>query len=401
MPSHLSRPSRATLWRRRLTIIAAVAALVAGVIYAVQRSDDRSSAAATTGDTSAAVSSGAIVTAAPVDGDPGASTTTAPSPTASPDATFTLTAVGDTMLGKEGSLPPSPSTYFDPVHDDLTGDAQIVFANLEGTLTDATGGKCAGSTSSNCFAFKVPPSYAQDLAGAGFTVLNNANNHFHDFGKAGVDETLSAIQSAGMVQTGRSDQITVVNANGVKVAFIGFGPYSDMASLLDVPTAQSLVKRAKNMADVVVVYMHAGAEGTDAQHVTGEEETYVGEDRGNPQAFAHAAIDAGASLVLASGPHVLRGIEFYNGHLIAYSLGNFAGYGNFSMAGVLDDSAILRVTLDGKGAFRAGRLVPVQLTGKGQPVPGGSTVSLVAQLSRDDFGADAPTFAVDGTLTPP
>ena len=53
--------------------------------------------------------------------------------------------------------------------------------------------------------------------------------------------------------------------------------------------------------------MHAGAEGSAADHVTGQEETYLGEDRGNPEAFAHMAIDAGASLVIASGPHVLRG----------------------------------------------------------------------------------------------
>jgi len=53
--------------------------------------------------------------------------------------------------------------------------------------------------------------------------------------------------------------------------------------------------------------MHAGAEGAAADHVTGQEEYYVGEDRGNAKAFAHAAIDDGANMVIASGPHVLRG----------------------------------------------------------------------------------------------
>ena len=114
-----------------------------------------------------------------------------------------------------------------------------------------------------------------------------------------------------------------------------FAPYPNTNNLLDFPTAKSLIMQAKSEANIVVVYMHAGAEGSDADHVTGSEETYVGEDRGNAKAFAHAAIDDGASLVIASGPHVLRGMEEYNGHLIAYSLGNFCGYQNFATGGNL------------------------------------------------------------------
>src|SRR5207237_10712726 len=85
--------------------------------------------------------------------------------------------------------------------------------------------------------------------------------------------------------------------------------------------------------------------------------------RGDAEAFAHMAIDAGASLVIASGPHVLRGMQFYKGHLIAYSLGNFAGYGNFAGGGNRDMSAILRVTLSSAGQFERARMYPVLLTG--------------------------------------
>ena len=122
---------------------------------------------------------------------------------------------------------------------------------------------------------------------------------------------------------------------------------------------------------MVIVYMHAGAEGFGADHVTGREEHYLGEDRGNPEAFAHMAIDAGASLVIASGPHVLRGMQFYRGHLIAYSLGNFAGYGNFATAGDLDLSVILHVTLSASGRFEGARIDPIRFTATGRPVPGG------------------------------
>jgi hypothetical protein len=111
------------------------------------------------------------------------------------------------------------------------------------------------------------------------------------------------------------------------------------------------------------------------------------------------AIDAGASLVIASGPHVLRGMQFYQGHLIAYSLGDFAGYGNFSIHGDLTMSAILRVTLSSSGRFERARLHPVLLAGTGRPVPGGGAVSFVARLSAADFGASAARISPSGVIT--
>ena len=111
---------------------------------------------------------------------------------------------------------------------------------------------------------------------------------------------------------------------GVGVALVGCAPYRWAQSLLDVRGTARLVRSAAKRADVVVVYMHAGAEGAAADHVSGGSETYLGEPRGNPAAFAHAMIDAGADLGLASGPHVLRGMEWYRGRLVAYSLGNLA-----------------------------------------------------------------------------
>jgi Bacterial capsule synthesis protein PGA_cap len=152
---------------------------------------------------------------------------------------------------------------------------------------------------------------------------------------------------------------------------------------------------------VVVVYMHAGAEGSAADHVTGHEEYYLGEDRGNPEAFAHLAIDSGASLVIASGPHVLRGMQFYKRHLIAYSLGNFAGYGNFGMDGDLALSVILRVTLSSAGRFESARIYPVQFTGAGQPVPGGGAIAFVASLASADFGSSAARIRPSGIIEAP
>jgi hypothetical protein len=339
---------------------------------------------------------------------PPPSTPAAPSPATTPPLpapdrrAVTITAVGDTMLGSTPALPPSADTYFAGVRSELHGD--IVFGNLEGALTDATSGKCRRrSIGKTCFEFRAPPAFASVLHGAGFTVMNDANNHSYDFGPAGQADTVAALHAAGIAQTGLPDEITMVRAGGLCVAVLGFAPYANTASLLDLSAARTLIHQADAMADIVVVATHAGAEGTAALHVTGQEETYVGEDRGNPEAFAHMAVDAGADLVLGSGPHVLRGMEVYRGRLIAYSLGNFAGYHNFGLDGELAESVILHVRLTARGAFRRGRLVSVRLVDAGRPEvdPTGAGAQLVANLSRDDLGVRAIGVAAGGRITRP
>jgi poly-gamma-glutamate capsule biosynthesis protein CapA/YwtB (metallophosphatase superfamily) len=326
-------------------------------------------------------------------------TTTPPAPPPG-RPTISIAAVGDTMLGSTPELPPSPGTYLAAMRADLRGD--IVFGNLEGTLTDATTSKCKPKAK-DCFAFRVPPEFASDLRAAGFTVMNNANNHSYDFGAAGRADTVEALHAAGIAQTGLPGEITVVHAGGLRVAILGFAPYSATASLLDLATARALIRQADARTDIVIVAIHAGAEGTAAQHVTGAEESYVGEDRGNAAAFAHMAVDAGADLVIGSGPHVLRGMELYHGRLIAYSLGNFAGYHNFGLDGVLGDSAVLHVRLTAKGAFHSGRIASVRLVDAGmpEPDPAGTGAQLVAQLSRDDLGSRAIRVTPAGRIAPP
>jgi poly-gamma-glutamate capsule biosynthesis protein CapA/YwtB (metallophosphatase superfamily) len=315
----------------------------------------------------------------------------------------TIAAVGDTMLGNTPDLPPDPATYLDRVRPILDSGAQIVFGNLEGTLTTATTSKCGPrrGPAKDCFAFRDPPAYVRYLKRAGFTILNDANNHSFDFGAAGQAQTVRTIHAAGLAQTGLPGEITLVRAKGIKVAFLAFAPYDYDASLLDLPAARALIKRARREARVVVVYMHAGAEGSDADHVTGQEEHYLGEDRGNPEAFAHMAIDAGACLVIASGPHVVRGIQFYRRHLIAYSLGNFAGYDDFGTDGDLDMSVILHVTVSSAGRFRRARISPIRFTGTGQPVPGGGAVAFVGRLSAADFGAMSARISPSGAVRAP
>jgi len=327
-------------------------------------------------------------------------TTLAPTTTTTPP-TVTISVVGDTELGNTPQLPPDPTAYLAPIRRVLA--APIVFGNLEGTLYAGTGSSKCGASATQCYAFRVPTSFARIYRAAGFTVLNSANNHSSDFGEPGLLSTSAALRAAGIAQAGLPDQIAVVHDGALKVAFVDFAPYYSTNNMLEAASAAALIRRARGLADLVVVYMHSGAEGSSASHVTRTTEEFAGENRGNPYAFAHAAIDDGADLVLASGPHVLRGMEFYRGHLVAYSLGDFANYYDFSSSGTLAMSGILHVTLSSTGRFVAGHFTSLLLSPAGQPRvdPSRAAAAFVNTLSRQDFGASAARIATTGAVEPP
>ena len=334
---------------------------------------------------------------------PTTSTTTSLVPTTTTTVAATsisLAAVGDTDLGDTPTLPAVPSAEFAPVRSLLKAD--ITFGNLEGTMTTATSSKC-GANSSDCYAFRVPPSYAQVYRAAGFSVLNSANNHSYDFGAAGVAQTSAALRSAGIVQAGLPGQIGYVKSHGITVAFVDLAPYYLTNNFLVPSEVVGLIKTAHQHASIVVVYLHTGAEGEAADHVTRQSEYYYGENRGNPFVTAHQAIDAGADLVLASGPHVWRGMQWYRGHLIVYSMGDFTNYDAFSSAGDLALSGVVHVTLNTSGQFVRGWIDPVviQQGGLAVPDPRHALWSFVNGLSASDFGATAALINAHGALIAP
>jgi poly-gamma-glutamate capsule biosynthesis protein CapA/YwtB (metallophosphatase superfamily) len=249
----------------------------------------------------------------------------------------------------------------------------------------------------------MPPGYARWLRRAGFDVMNLANNHSYDYGVAGYRQTVRALERHGLEVTGGRGAITLVRISGVRVALIGFAPYAWLNDLTDIATARRLVRKAAGQADLVVVTFHGGAEGADRTHVPRGTERYLGENRGNLRAFSRAVVDAGADLVVGHGPHVLRGMEWYRGRLIAYSMGNFAGYRVFSTGGVLGISGVLRVTLRADGTWMRGRLVATRLTASGVPAldPRERAHGLVRELSRSDFGARGMRITPAGVLVPP
>jgi hypothetical protein len=316
----------------------------------------------------------------------------------------TLNWVGDIAFSSAFPLPSGgPAAAFAPLRQTLQA-ADVTIGNLEGTLSIGGVSKCGGGGAGggDCFAFQAPPGYARGLETAGFRLMNVANNHSLDFGPSGQRQTISALDGAGLAHTGRPGEIAVLEINGLRVAAIGFAPYASANSLTDIPAAQALVRRAKRAAGLVVVIMHAGAEGASRLHTPFGTERAFGEDRGNPRRFAHAAIDAGAAIVLGSGPHVIRGIERYRNRMIAYSLGNFAANHTLGLGGVLARTAVLRVTLGPTGAVEGGRWVSLRLVGAGLPRldPTHASARLVAELSRADFGSHRFAIHTDGTIDP-
>ena len=313
--------------------------------------------------------------------------------------TVTIAAVGDIALGGVSGVPPGDGAeLFANVRRSLAAD--VVTGNLETALSDDPSGKC-GAGSSGCFSFQVPPSFARGLRRAGFTVLSLANNHSRDAGESGLAETAAALDAAGIDSTGRPGEMPVLQAGAIRVAVVGFAPYPWAADLLDLAAARALVRKASSRADIVVVHMHAGAEGLAHGHVPDGDEHYLGERRGHPRAFAHAVVEAGADLVVGHGPHVLRALEWYRGRLIAYSLGNFSSHRNFDLTGPLGISAIMRVRLSSDGSWVDGEIVPVELVGTGAPRPDADAAALAAlsQLSSADVDAP-PRLGPTGELAP-
>ncbi|NJM74065.1 MAG: CapA family protein [Scytonema sp. RU_4_4] len=306
----------------------------------------------------------------------------------SPD-TITIQAVGDIIPGTNYPnyrLPRNRNLLLPNSVREYLQKADLLFGNFESSLTNYPYSS-KDISKGQVFAFRSPPTYAQLFADTGFDVMNIANNHALDFGSVGLKDTVKNLKAAGIETLGHKNQILLLKVNNVIVGMIGFAPYKFYNSIHDLKTAKALVQKAKTQASVVIVSMHAGAEGTDALRVQDKTEFFYGENRGNSIQFARTMIDAGADLVIGHGPHVPRAIERYNGKLIAYSLGNFLGYRTLSTAAETGYSMILEVKLNSQGDFVFGKIIPVHLNAQGIPHIDQRfrTVKLLRYLNNKDF----------------
>ena len=362
-----------------------------------------------------------------------------PTPPARVIGSVTLAFTGDINLGTltiPAGLPPNEGRgLFDASREALRGD--LVVGNFEGVLGDSgTTYKCgpegrhvtladtappppapppkrtaprprAPAAPRLCYAFLTPTALAPRLAEGGFTHLNLANNHANDFGAGARAETERILDSLGLRSYGplgsiamdtvrRGDSLTIVG-------LLGFATYSHAYDLLDIPRSAAVVDSVRGLVDLLIVTFHGGAEGARALHVPEVAESLGREPRGELRAWARAVIDAGADAVVGHGPHVLRGIEFYRGKPIAYSLGNFLTYRGFNLTGPLGLTGVLRLEAGPDLAWRRARFVPMIQVPRQGPAPDSSraALDLIRSLSLEDFGQSAARFSDDGEILRP
>jgi len=206
---------------------------------------------------------------------------------------------------------------------DFLKDADITFGNLESPLLP---GK---NVPKGSMTFRADPEAVQGLLFAGYDVISVANNHAMNYQVPGLTSTIQALKKAGILYAGGGKNIdfahtpAIVEVNGRKIAFYAYNDnsippkYHGEAKInepgiarMDIEAVKNDVKNALNYADIVVVSMHAGKE-------------YVREPTQFQKDFAHAAIDAGASVVIGHHPHWVQPVEYYKNGVIFYSLGNF------------------------------------------------------------------------------
>ncbi|HHO52431.1 MAG TPA: tetratricopeptide repeat protein [Deltaproteobacteria bacterium] len=316
-----------------------------------------------------------------------------------------IVAAGDTMMGSDlarpDRMPPGDGdVLFDGVRELFVG-ADLAFVNLEGPLADAISSDKCGEGSSSCYAFRTPTRFAATLDRAGIDVVSLANNHALDLGVVGQQSTMDALAAVGIAHAGRYGDVASLAAGPYTVAVVAAHSGTCCLSVNDLDEVQAAIVLADRDHDLVLFSFHGGAEGADHRHVTGETEIAWGERRGNVRALAHAAVDAGADLVIGHGPHVLRAVEVYRGRLIAYSLGNFLGYEAFGRSrGYGRRTVVVEATLAANGALSAARLHPMVLDDRAVPTPdpSGRALADVRELSAEDLPDVPLTIEDDGTL---
>lgn len=243
------------------------------------------------------------------------------SPATPPVTTLSIGWVGDMVPSNDIGY---NLTVFGNVSHDLEAP-DLMMGNLEGTFAHTGRASKCLYLSSMCHAFQGDPSFADALKGAGFDFVSLINNHSYDYGDKGLIDTEAELDRVGLPYIAPNKPTISITIKGTRIGIMGLSSTEPTKTITDYTYIAQTVQSLKKDNDIVIVIFHGGAEGADKTKVTGAEEYEGSEDRGNVQAVAHTAINAGADLVVGDGPHVLRKVEWYNNKPVAYSLGNFIG----------------------------------------------------------------------------
>lgn len=236
----------------------------------------------------------------------------------------------------------------------LLKEADITFGNLECPITDED----IPAFKDENLLFKGDYQNAGALKNAGYDILNLANNHVMDYGMQGLEDTVKVLDSQGMHSLGTGSRVqkpVIIETRGIRIGFLGYcGVPSSMDQNagtdygvwnINEKSIKEGIKRIRSMCDLLVVSMHWG----------NEYDFYPNKIQ---KKYAHLAVDCGADLVVGHHPHVLQGMEIYNGKYILYSLGNFVF--DRQIQNGTDEAAVLAVTIDSTG-IKYVKILPVTI----------------------------------------
>lgn len=336
-------------------------------------------------------------------------------PSAEPEDTITIAMVGDIMMGNSfrNSFPTDDGRHLFDDPKEILLNADITCGNLEGTI--AISGKPRKNPESKmAYMFMMPPHYTQNLVDAGFDFVSIANNHIYDFYEEAMTQTEENLENYGVGFAGARDPkrinshresfskvFTSKSGRDYKVGYCAFCHEDYTQRTMDTAAVRRIITGLKDEGcQYVVVSFHGGCEGSGARHLPYGHELFYGDDRGDMRFFTHYAIDCGADIVYGHGPHVVRAIELYNGHFIAYSLGNFCTFG-FSCAGLTGNAPLITVRMDTKGRFIDGRIHSFrQKPSLGPKIDSANAAAKeIATLTKEDITDSKLDISPDGTIT--
>lgn len=317
--------------------------------------------------------------------------------------TVTIAMNGDIMTGTilpARNMPPNDGRDIFVDCAPILQSADVACGNLEGVLADS--GKTRKPPGPLNFSFMMPTKSVKLLVNAGYDFLGIANNHINDFFPECIATTISTLKDNGIGVAGTKDcETSIREIKGVKYGFCAFGHEQYSLRTQDTATVVRIVKQLRKQCDIVIVCFHGGSEGISERHLPYGTEYFHGADRGNLRQFTHLCIDNGADIVYGHGPHVCRAIELYKGHLIAYSLGNFATPRGMSLHGATAYAPVLVARLDGNGNFIDGKIHGfIQYRDKGpRRDTGNAVVREIRTLTQEDIKDNRLDIADDGSIT--
>lgn len=232
------------------------------------------------------------------------------------------------------------------------------------------------------YTFRTDPSYSSIFTDMGIDIVTLANNHVLDYGQEVLSQTFQTLDEKGILYAGAGESVEeasalrTIEANGETYGFLAASRVIPVTSwnvensqpgvftTYDKTALVHAIEKAKDNCDFLTVYVHWGIERNTMP------EDYQTE-------LAHAYIDAGADLVIGAHPHVLQGIEEYQGKMIFYSLGNFI----FNQS--IEKTMLVRVTKE-NGQIRYSILPAFAAGAKTQPYT--DTESFYRYLESISFG---------------